>query len=209
MIARAKEEGRALLEQVQEARKRLMTDLAGRRRALSIQIEQLRAARDEMAASIKGTRASVDEILARLDHTDDDARAAALAAGDQARLHLPKDVPHDQEAIDGGENGAGGESDQQREARGEATPGGMTPSVDELFARIRAASESGAPVEPVPAPGAAVDAGQGHVATAIVIEVDEEVESRGTGRGVDRPPGRSSLADLRRALESHQACAGG
>ena len=163
VIARAKEEGRALLEQVQEARKRLMTDLAGRRRALSIQIEQLRAARDEMAASIQGTRASVDEILTRLEHSDDDARAAALAAGDQARLHLPRDVPHDQEAIGDGDNGGSAESDQLREARDEAAPGGMAPSVDELFARIRAASESDS-------------GGGGNVATAVVIEVEEETE---------------------------------
>ena len=87
MIARAKDEGRALLEQVQEARKRVMADLAGRRRALSIQIEQLRAARDEMAASVQGVRGSIDAILAQLERSDDDARAAGLAAGDQARLH--------------------------------------------------------------------------------------------------------------------------
>ena len=46
MIARAKDEGRALLEQVQAARKRVLADMSTRRRALSIQIEQLRAARD-------------------------------------------------------------------------------------------------------------------------------------------------------------------
>ena len=64
VIARAKDEGRVLLEQVHEARKRVMADLAARRRALSIQIEQLRAARDEMAASVQGVRGSIDGILA-------------------------------------------------------------------------------------------------------------------------------------------------
>jgi DivIVA domain-containing protein len=172
VIARAKEEGRALLEQVQEARKRLMTDLAGRRRALSIQIEQLRAARDEMAASVQGARASMDEILGQLERSDDAARAAASAAGDQARLHLPKDGPHDQEAgEDGDGRGASGdESDQHREA----ALGGGAPSVDELFARIRAATgESGG------AMASATATEGGNVATLAEVGPDGEADDQG------------------------------
>jgi cell division septum initiation protein DivIVA len=129
VIASAKDEGRVLLEQVQEARKRVMADLAGRRRALSIQIEQLRAARDEMAASVQGVRGSVDAILAQLERSDDDARAAGLAAADQARLHLPNDLP-DEESVPSVEAGE------------DPAHGGVTPSVDELFARIRAGTDA-------------------------------------------------------------------
>ena len=129
VIARAKDEGRVLLEQVHEARKRVMADLAGRRRALSIQIEQLRAARDEMAASVQGVRGSIDAILAQLDRSDDDARAAGLAAADQARLHLPKDLPEE-------------ETVHSVEAGDDPAQGGVTPSVDELFARIRAGTDA-------------------------------------------------------------------
>ena len=96
VIARAKDEGRALLEQVQETRRRVMSDLAGRRRAISIQIEQLRAARDEMAATVEGVRGSIDGILNDLQRSDDDARAAASAAADQARLQIPREVPSDE-----------------------------------------------------------------------------------------------------------------
>jgi DivIVA domain-containing protein len=129
VIARAKDEGRVLLEQVHDARKRVMADLAGRRRALSIQIEQLRAARDEMAASVQGVRGSIDTILAQLDRSDDDARAAGLAAADQARLHVPKDLPEEETvpSVEAGEDPA---------------HGGVTPSVDELFARIRAGTDA-------------------------------------------------------------------
>jgi DivIVA domain-containing protein len=129
VIARAKDEGRVLLEQVHDARKRVMADLAGRRRALSIQIEQLRAARDEMAAAVQGVRGSIDTILAQLERSDDDARAAGLAAADQARLHLPKDLPEEEtvRSIEAGEDPA---------------HGGVTPSVDELFARIRAGTDA-------------------------------------------------------------------
>jgi DivIVA domain-containing protein len=139
VIARAKDEGRALLEQVQEARRRVLSDLAARRRALSIQIEQLRAARDEMAASVMGVRDTVDGILNQLQRTDEEARAAALAAGDQARIHGTADVPHDQEAtaMTVADVAPAGDA----ESGDAADPGGTAPTVDELFARIRAGSD--------------------------------------------------------------------
>jgi DivIVA domain-containing protein len=164
VIARAKDEGRALLEQVQEARRKLMTDLAGRRRALSIQIEQLRAARDEMAAAVQGVRSSMDDILGQLERSDDDARAAALAAGDQARVHLPKGV------IDP-DLTPGGEGTEARDGREEAALGGPAPSVDELFARIRAATDE----TPGEADGPSATAAEGSGgAVATVVEVREE-----------------------------------
>jgi hypothetical protein len=127
VIASAKEEGRALLEQVQEARKRVIGDLATRRKALSIQIEQLRAARDEMAAAVQGVRFAIDDILSQMERSDDAARAAAAAAGDQARLHMPRELP-DVEAPADAEG-----VDPLHEV--------PAPSVDELFARIRAATD--------------------------------------------------------------------
>jgi hypothetical protein len=145
VIAGAKEEGRALLEQVQEARKRVIGDLATRRKALSIQIEQLRAARDEMAASVQGVRFAIDEILSQMERSDDAARAAALAAGDQARLHMPRELP-DEETPDGAEG-----VDPMHEV--------VAPSVDELFARIRAATDQERN-EAGPASEAEVDGGE-------------------------------------------------
>ena len=165
LLESAKDEGRALLEQVQEARRRVLADLAARRRALGIQIEQLRAARDEMAASVHGVRDKVDEILDQLDRTDDEARAAALAVGDQLRVHGAPEEPHDQDAgeVDGDTATAGpgsvlpdrGESvrvlgpvDGGASAPGDTGAGDAdsetAPSVDELFARIRAGSDSDA-----------------------------------------------------------------
>jgi len=190
IITRAKDEGRALLEQVQEARRRVLADLASRRRALGIQIEQLRAARDEMAASVHGVRDRVDGILAHLDRTDEEARAAAQSVADQFRLGTAE-IPHDQD--DTGEApptgptpavpGEAGDADDD-----EGTPG---PSVDELFARIRAGSgETGQPdataVAPAPeagpegAPGPAdvADAGvEADAGTADATETNEEAEA--------------------------------
>jgi DivIVA domain-containing protein len=160
IITRAKDEGRALLDQVQEARRRVLADLAARRRGLGIQIEQLRAARDEMAAAVHGVRERVDGILSELNRTDEEARAAAQGVADQFRLGTAE-LPHDQDeetddvaasapptgptpVVGGPAPGSDG---------GDDAPG---PSVDELFARIRAGT-AGTPAaapeaEPTPAP---------------------------------------------------------
>jgi DivIVA domain-containing protein len=171
IVTRAKDEGRALLDQVQEARRRVLADLASRRRALGIQIEQLRAARDEMAASVHGVRDRVDGILVHLDRTDEEARAAAQGVADQFRLGTAE-MPHDQDEADGTDEVpptgptpvVGGE------------PGAPGPSVDELFARIRAGSDEmqqPAVAEEPPVPeSTTVDAGavDGPNATAAGVE---------------------------------------
>jgi DivIVA domain-containing protein len=134
VISRAKEEGRALLEQVQESRRRVLADLAARRRTLSVQIEQLRAARDEMAAAVQGLRSSVDGILYDLEHSDEQARAAAQAAGDEARANLAREAAeHDVTAVVPGVGSGHGPDGHEDPAKPAAAP-----SVDELFARIRA-----------------------------------------------------------------------
>jgi DivIVA domain-containing protein len=160
IITRAKDEGRALLDQVQEARRRVLADLAARRRGLGIQIEQLRAARDEMAASVHGVRDRVDGILAHLDRTDEEARAAAQGVADQFRLGTAE-VPHDQDDADPvtGEAPPTGPTPAVGGGSGaEAGDEAAQPSVDELFARIRAGTGEGqdaaADAEP-PAPAAA------------------------------------------------------
>jgi DivIVA domain-containing protein len=177
VVGKAKEEGRTLLEQVQEARRRVLADLASRRRQMGVQIEQLRAARDEMATSVHGVRDKVDAILVQLQRTDDEARAAAIAVGDQARLHGgPTTEAYDQDASDRSDSDGDSEREQSEaepeaatpahpgdQAEGPATPEGMSdggqrpessalsspPTVDELFARIRAGTgpEATGPVE--------------------------------------------------------------
>jgi DivIVA domain-containing protein len=192
VIARAKDEGRALLEQVQEARRRVLADLATRRRSLGIQIEQLRAARDEMTATVHGARDRVDGILAHLDRTDDQARAAAFAVGEQYRLHggEPETAadgdeaheavaagPLDQDALGEVEEDAAEGAptaliridDMDTSSRDAATPD-AAPSVDELFARIRAgtsASDDDAPrTDPGPGSGATAGSAAGSTTPA-------------------------------------------
>jgi DivIVA domain-containing protein len=197
IITRAKDEGRALLDQVQEARRRVLADLAARRRGLGIQIEQLRAARDEMAASVHGVRDRVDGILAQLDRTDEEARAAAQGVADQFRLGRA-DLPHDQD--DSGE--AAGEppptgptpavGGPDGAEAGDETPG---PSVDELFARIRAgtaqrqeavaAAESPAPAAPKDDGGSGAGATDPATATAVDAAGGAPADGAGTVDAAD------------------------
>jgi cell division septum initiation protein DivIVA len=190
VIEQAKNEGRALLEQVQEARRRVLADLASRRRALGIQIEQLRAARDEMAASVHGVRDRVDTILSHLDRTDEEARAAAVAVAEQYRLHGGPDEPHDQEALevmgDAPEEGpapvvrvievdvevddvAG--ADAGEEGLDDAEAGGAAPSVDELFARIRAGVAESPPADDA---GGAIPEAATQALPVVTIEQEAE-----------------------------------
>jgi DivIVA domain-containing protein len=196
IINRAKDEGRSLLEQVQEARRRVLADLATRRKALGVQIEQLRAARDEMAASVSGVRDKVDTILRGLERSDGEARAAALAAGDQARLH-GADEPHDQdhgeapgEAADDpvvvvvededNDDDAGGDGapEDVAEPEGDGGAANEAPSVDELFARIRAGSDEPEPetdATPAETPAPAETTTAEVPAAEAEIEVEESV----------------------------------
>ncbi|HEX4082006.1 MAG TPA: DivIVA domain-containing protein [Acidimicrobiales bacterium] len=89
LVERTREQGRAMIEQAQDARRRILADMARRRRAVTLQIEQFRAARDELAAAVLGVRDTVDRVVGDLVRADDDARAAA---SDVARRQ-PSDLP--------------------------------------------------------------------------------------------------------------------
>ena len=179
VIARAKDEGRALLEQVQEARRRVLSDLASRRRALGIQIEQLRAARDEMAASVLGVRDKVDGIVTHLERTDEEARAAAAAVGDQFRLHGAGEGPHDQDTVEdttgetpatpagGGATGGGpGEDD----AGGRRPPLRSTSSSPASAPGTGATGGSAAPPSAAPASTSAAEPAEAGTAQTEVVE---------------------------------------
>jgi hypothetical protein len=139
-----------------------------------------------MAASVYGVRDKVDDILTHMERTDEEARAAALAAGDQARLHGPAEQPHDQDTPDA--PGAGEsttvmqvvdiEVDEEDTHSGETVAGS---SVDELFARIRAGSAEetgGSQAEEGAAAGAEARDGDGaetpaHPEAGVIARRDE------------------------------------
>jgi len=80
LVDRAREQGRAIVEQSNEARRNVLNDLAVKRKALHLQIEQLRAARDTLGSFIATVRLQVDDVLSGINGSDEVARAAALEA---------------------------------------------------------------------------------------------------------------------------------
>ncbi len=193
IIARAKDEGRVLLEQVQEARRRVLADLAGRRRTLGMHIEALRAARDEMAASVHGVRDRMDGILAQLDQTDEAARTAAMAVSDQFRLHPQVEGTEDEEAL----GDVVGEA--MHDVTADDSAGGSTSatgSVDELFARIRAGSGETQPGEPPPPAPPASDATATESAASRKAKPESgEVGGTGAGSATAESPAPGATAE--------------
>jgi DivIVA domain-containing protein len=93
LLERARDRGRDMLEQAQETRRRMGTDISQRRRSLLLQIEQLRAARDELARTVLSVRGTVDDIVNGLARADDDARAAAAAVAQRQVVELNERDP--------------------------------------------------------------------------------------------------------------------
>jgi cell division septum initiation protein DivIVA len=98
LIDRAREQGRAIVEQSNEARRTVLNDLAIKRKALHLQIDQLRAARDSLATFVTTLRQQVDDILAGINGSDEAARAAALEA---LRSHPGTPEPTEEELLAG------------------------------------------------------------------------------------------------------------
>jgi hypothetical protein len=139
-----------------------------------------------MAASIHGVRDSVDGILADLQRSDEGARAAAAVAGEEARLRVTEEPVDELVEVTPGEAAPAQEmaidvapAEPAEDPPTEETPipvpaldvaeagaldempVGDAPSVDELFARIRAGTDvpaEGAATAPGPVPEAVTEA---------------------------------------------------
>ncbi len=134
LVTQTRAECRAMVQEAQELRARVLADLGRRRRVLHSQIEQLRAGRERLAETIGDVRNAVDLITDELFRAEDEARLAAEAAGRQAAQEELSELTTSENSADG-EGGSGhlalsGEESDTRQ------------SVEELFARLRA--EAGA-----------------------------------------------------------------
>ena len=98
LVERGREQGRAIVEQANEARRNILNDLAVKRKALHIQIDQLRAARDSLGGFVHSVREQIDAVLDSMNGSDDAARAAALEA---LRLRPPTSEPTEEELLAG------------------------------------------------------------------------------------------------------------
>ena len=98
MVERGREQGRAIVEQANVARRNILNDLAVKRKALHIQIDQLRAARDSMNTFVQSIREQIDAMLDHINSSDEAARAAALEA---LRQRPPASEPTEEELLAG------------------------------------------------------------------------------------------------------------
>ena len=98
LVERAREQGRAILAQATDARKTVLNDLAVKRKALHLQIDQLRVARDHLGAYLNGLRDEVETVLGGLNASDEAARVAALEA---LRLRPVTPEPTEEELLAG------------------------------------------------------------------------------------------------------------
>jgi DivIVA domain-containing protein len=79
-VEAAKEDCRAMIDEAREVRRRILSDLAERRRVYYSQIEQLRAGKDALSSVVAHVAETIETVRARLDGSEDDARAAAEVA---------------------------------------------------------------------------------------------------------------------------------
>ena len=124
LVGRAREQGRAMIEQAQEVRAGVLADMNTRRRTMHLQIEQLRAARDELARAVVGVRDTVDRLTAELSSSDAGARAAA----EEVARRQPTQASSEPMPVEVDEDGNLSE---------EPVEEGL---VEELFAKIRASA---------------------------------------------------------------------
>jgi hypothetical protein len=98
LVEHAREQGRAIVEQSNEARRSVLNDLAVKRKALHLQIEQLRVARDTLGSFVASVRQQIDDVLNGINASDEVARTAALEA---LRYHQVAPEPTEEELLAG------------------------------------------------------------------------------------------------------------
>ena len=218
-----KEECRRMVAEARALRNRALADLVARRRALRVQLEELRTGKDSLLGVVDAVAASVVELRERLAFAEDEARVAAGQAGERVETELGHgDLAELEEELAAAASGAGanefsGDDDAlgaaaaaaAGQAEGESATGAgrggegdgsgaSRQSVDELFARIRAsrAAEEAAAVAATVGP---VEAEGG--AAVEPSEVTPEA------RGEEEPVGEGSppLGELAQVAEPSAA----
>ena len=189
LVDRAREQGRTIVGEAQETRRKILADLLVRRKTLHIQIEQLRAARDSLSASVHSLRATVDSTLGDLEGSDDRAKQAAI----ELLRSKPAPPPMGEEALErpasehpsGGSPGPAGAEDPD--------------AVEEIFAKLRKASLEERGTEPAHR-GATRTAVRTDTPVGLILQRRDEMIA-GARDGLVRKVKRSLQDDQNAALE--------
>lgn len=145
-------ECREMIREARELRAEILRDLAGRRRSLKIQLEELRTGRDSLADVVDAVAVAAEELRERLANAEEEARAAAVEAGDRVAADQDDSDLLGETAGGAAGDGAGelaevialdeAEAGQDGGEEGEGSDQSSRASVDVLFARIRASRDS-------------------------------------------------------------------
>ncbi len=183
LLSQARDQCRAMVDEAQGLRARVLADLAKRRKVLHAQIEQLRAGRARLAETVQDVRRSIDVIADDLFAAEDNARLAAEAAGREAAARTDDATPEQlatellaEEADSATERAQGvvvegGGDDAAGPTGSDGAPVGLVDlaagvevtddlldvpeeSVDALFAKLRAASSAPSEPDELPTPEA-------------------------------------------------------
>ena len=180
MRAEADRERRLTVEGAQQARERVLGDLARRRRVATVQIEQLRAGRERLLVSYAIVRRTLEEVSEEFQKADAEARAAAEEVGRRlaAELEIDPDATAAHPGEAGGDAAAGGggalsvtDAGEGSAGEGSAGEGSAGEGAGAGGAEGEGSGEAGSP----PGPDAVAGGGSDIVAAGGAAGIDESV----------------------------------
>jgi hypothetical protein len=128
LLDTTKQRCRQTVRDARKLRASVLSDLVERRRALFVQLEQLRSGRDSLVEVVSAVETTVEELKSRLEGAEHGARVAAAEAGERAEMFvddevvslLEPDLALDRHsellgADEEGEGGEGGDLDDEEE----------------------------------------------------------------------------------------------
>ncbi len=190
LVNSARDQGRGIVAEAREIRRKVLADMGEKRKGIHLQIEQMRAARDEIQRAVNDLQQSVHDVLGNLAGSDDAARRAAQEVIRRSPVPPPLD---EEEVVERSERtfeeaevsstpsptgesskSASKSTDNPTEAvsslpsQPEAETEDGQPSVDELFAKIRESvrSDAASIEKPEPKQVAAFPSGAPELAAA-------------------------------------------
>jgi DivIVA domain-containing protein len=208
LLAETREHCKAMVEEAQALRGRVLADLASRRKVLHAQIDQLRAGRERLAETVHDVRRSIDTIAEDLFAAEDNARQAAEEAARHAAERPEEGTPEEvaasllaEESLeqadvegpsgpDGDEVEASVPEPTEAEQSGDGDSDPDDSPVDALFAKLRAAQG-----EPDAGPA---DADAEPASEPVTAEVGKAATEDGVEDADAGPPDERNPAAIRR-----------
>ncbi|MHB1510283.1 MAG: DivIVA domain-containing protein [Acidimicrobiales bacterium] len=92
LLDTTKQRCRQTVRDARKLRASVLSDLVERRRALFVQLEQLRSGRDSLVEVVSAVETTVEELRSRLEGAEHGARVAAAEAGERAEMFVDDEV---------------------------------------------------------------------------------------------------------------------